>query len=514
MLLRRILILFLFLSAVYGTASCSALNPPTPTPIPTEPPTNTPLPTNTATLTLIPPTDTPTLTPAPTDTPSITPSPLPNPTASNTPAPSVAFGIDNSQSLDLPSDILARLSSPMIAFINTNNRTVSNATPQPGNNIETLYYVSPTNSASRIEITELDGSTGRQIFIAPSGTAFAYLRTDGGSSSTGLYIGDLSIRFSARILPIRSLTQRGIYSEPAWSPDGNRLALTVQNGYDLDIYTIEPDGSNPTDLTRQGSYDFWPVWSPDGGSLAFVSDRARCPSWVPGEAGTCDGTDQAPPNGGNIFLLNLSSGDVRQLSDIWVTEPPVWVNPRQIAYASGDPLFGDPQRSLWTTDVISGESREVTLNNGDVPLKLAESWSPQGQAVVFQAAGTSSEIVLAQVNGAVIARLTDAPFARYAMRASWSPDGTRIAIGGVSGQCPYGAIVVDDNLSTIARTNPPPTMCEPVYSPDGRWLTFSGINPRIDGRSDVYVANSNGLGAVSLTGSLRGLIDLIGWVGG
>ena len=45
----------------------------------------------------------------------------------------------------------------MLAFINTNNRTgAANATPQPGNNIETLYYVPPTNSAGRIPILQLD----------------------------------------------------------------------------------------------------------------------------------------------------------------------------------------------------------------------------------------------------------------------------------------------------------------------------------------------------------------------
>jgi hypothetical protein len=31
---------------------------------------------------------------------------------------------------------------------------------------------------------------------------------------------------------------------------------------------------------------------------------------------------------------------------------------------------------------------------------------------------------------------------------------------------------------------------------------------------DVYVANPNGASAVNLTGSLRGTITLLGWVGG
>jgi hypothetical protein len=40
------------------------------------------------------------------------------------------------------------------------------------------------------------------------------------------------------------------------------------------------------------------------------------------------------------------------------------------------------------------------------------------------------------------------------------------------------------------------------------------VNPRIDGRVDVYIANQNGFGAVNITSSLRGSIQLLGWVGG
>jgi Tol biopolymer transport system component len=57
-------------------------------------------------------------------------------------------------------------------------------------------------------------------------------------------------------------------------------------------------------------------------------------------------------------------------------------------------------------------------------------------------------------------------------------------------------------------------MCDPTYSPDGAWLAFTGVNPQVDGRVDVYVANTNGTGAVNLTGGLRGTILLLGWFGG
>ena len=402
----------------------------------------------------------------------------------------------------------------MIAFININNKTgASNATPQPGNNIETLYYVPPSNSAARVPILQLDDTTGQQIFIAPTGDAVAYLKPNGTSNTVGLYIADFKSAISARVLPIRSLTQRGIYNAPVWSPDGSKLAIALATGYDIDIFTVGRDGSNPTDLTPQGSYDFWPVWSPDGAYLAFVSDRARCPSWIPGEAGTCDGTD-AIPSGGNVYILDMISKQVHLVSDQWVTDPPKWANPRTVVFSSGDPLLGDSEHAIFSADAISGETRKLTLASSDVVLKLAESWSPTGQEVVFQAAGASTDIVLATVSGQEIGRITDLPFARYGMTAAWSPDGTHIAIGGISGQCPYGVVVVDSNLNSVSRSNPPPTMCDPVYSPDNRFLAFGGINPHIDGRTDVYVTNPNGLGLVDLTGSLKGQIDLIGWVGG
>src|SRR5690606_15649233 len=133
-----------------------------------------------------------------------------------------------------------------IAFLNANNRTTSGSalTPQPGNNIETLYYVSPTNPSGRVPILQLETSTGSEVFISPSGSSIAYMRPSSNPSVAGLYLVDLSIGITGRILPISSLTQRGIYSAPDWSPDGEFLALVLATGYDLDIFTVRRDGTS------------------------------------------------------------------------------------------------------------------------------------------------------------------------------------------------------------------------------------------------------------------------------
>jgi Tol biopolymer transport system component len=494
-------------------AACGALNSPTPTPTLTP----TPQPTDTPTLTPLP-ADTPTITQTPTDTltPSITPTITPMPTPSNTPAPTARFvSYDNSESLELPANFESLLSGQVVAFTNTNNRasSVGLRTPQPGTNVQTLYYAAASGGAL-VPIMDMAASTADQIFIAPTGDVFAYLRVDNNPAIGGLYIVDLEIGISGLVLSTDTFVQRGLVNPPTWSPDGRRLAIALATGYDIDIFTMQRDGLNIQNVTQNGSYDFWPSWSPDGRYLLFVSDREVCASWIPGEPETCDGTNRQPSSGGYVYLLELSTGTVTQISQEWVTEPPRWLSPRQVVYVSGDPLFGDPERNIYVADIITHEVRELALDANDDAIKLAEAWAANGQFVLYQAAGTNNEIVLARIDGTEIARTSDLSFTRYGLWADWAPDSATIAIGGVNGQCPYGIILADLDLDFPVRGNPPPSMCEPRFSPDGQYLAFTGVRPDIDGRVDVYVAQSNGFGSRNLTATLRGQIDLLGWIGG
>ncbi len=47
-----------------------------------------------------------------------------------------------------------------------------------------------------------------------------------------------------------------------WSPDGSRIAFTTLRSGDYEVYAMDADGGNPTNLTNSTNVDEIPAWSP------------------------------------------------------------------------------------------------------------------------------------------------------------------------------------------------------------------------------------------------------------
>ena len=105
----------------------------------------------------------------------------------------------------------------------------------------------------------------------------------------------------AQLLPITPL----LYP----SPDGSRYVLALEVEGQTDIFVVNADGSDLTNLTRHPANDDSPIWSPDGRYIAFVSNRGGAP-WLR-----------------QLYVMRANGSDMRLVSDKCVGPFSWWAVP-------------------------------------------------------------------------------------------------------------------------------------------------------------------------------------------
>jgi Tol biopolymer transport system component/DNA-binding winged helix-turn-helix (wHTH) protein len=296
-------------------------------------------------------------------------------------------------------------------------------------------------------------------------------------------LDDLSVR------PLTSPAQQEYDCEPAFSPDGSRVAFERGSvgGHSRDTFVTPITGGGPRRLTFDNSWGGSPAWTQDGSEIIFSSNR-----------------------GGpmNLWRISANGGSPQPVAGVSAPAraPSIPKKGNLLAYEHAARTTGIWRISLMDQTHSAGHPTSVTLARGMINTR--PSISPDGKKVVFESDRMGfSDIWYCDTGDSNCRQLTS--LHGTAGTARWSPDGQRVAFEFQS-QHYYDVYVLEvpDGRPLRLVTFPEADNGAPNWSRDGKWIyfysshekgplqlwkvPFQGGQPvRVTRNGGVYAAESN-----------------------
>jgi Tol biopolymer transport system component len=259
-------------------------------------------------------------------------------------------------------------------------------------------------------------------------------------------------------------------SDPAFSPNGQKITFTSDRGGGTEIWVMNADGSNPQQLTNASGRDEHPSFSPDGTKIAFTARR-----------------------GGNVDIYTMNadgSGQTRLTDDAplnerdevgeWMAITPAGAVDTYID--SGPPFVGSSPDVNFTYSGAPALGGQVDGFRCRLDAAAFAACAASGRSFTGLAAGEHTFEVRAYSNGTL-----DPTRARY----SFEVDPTRIVFASErDGQSEIYSINADGTAPS-RLTNNAATDTDPALSPDGATVAFASDR---DGDSEIYLSAADGSG--------------------
>jgi Tol biopolymer transport system component len=193
--------------------------------------------------------------------------------------------------------------------------------------------------------------------------------------------------------------------QPAWSPDGQKLAFEMTTpGAPLysppEIYVMNADGSAVTQLTSNRVDDGAPAWSPDGTRIAFVRGSSQL---------------------ADVFVMNADGSQQTNLTN----RPGPYENPAWSP--DGQKIAFDDVRDVWVMGADGSNPTSLTQDGQD---NSHPAWSPDGRKIIFSSIREplhyfAYDLFVMNPDGSDITRLLSGPI--HDLDPAYSPDGRKIA---------------------------------------------------------------------------------------